>query len=103
VRDQREIESAGRRILPWRDDEGAVEPLSHLVRRGLVGVVPERPDLVRAEAIGVAVAWRHGVLRDAGDAVLRVRDVHAVPVHRNAFFDVAVDERHLDEVALAHS
>ena len=52
------------------------------------------------EAVDVAAAGLDRVLRDAGDAVLRVRDVKAVPVDRHAVVDVLVDERDLDEVAL---
>ena len=58
------------------------------------------PTCVGAEAVDVALAREHGVLGHTGDAVLRVRDVDAVPVDRDALVDVLVRERHLDEVAL---
>ena len=66
-------------------------------------VVPERPDLLRAKAVDVALARQDGVLSDARDAVLGVRHVHPVPVDGHALGDVAIHERHLDEVALAHA
>src|SRR5512132_616172 len=64
-------------------------------------VVPERPDLLRPEAVDVAAARLDGVLRHPGDTVLSVRDVEAVPVDRHAVADVLVDERDLDEVSLS--
>ena len=86
----------------WRlDHERAVEAAAHLGGRRLVRVVPERPDLRGPEAVDVAPARRDGVLRHAGDAVLGVRQVDAVPVDRDAVLDVLVAQRHLDEVALA--
>jgi hypothetical protein len=68
-----------------------------------VRVVPERPDLLGAETVDVALAGEHRVLGHARDAVLRVRDVHAVPVDRHALGDVLVSEGHFDEVPLAHA
>ena len=88
------------RALLRIDDERAEEPLPHTLGRVLMRVVPERPDLFRAETVDVAAARLDGVLRHPGDTVFRVRDVEAVPVDRHAVADVLVDERDLDEVAL---
>ena len=93
-----EVETA--RALLRIDDERAEEPLLHALGGVLMRVVPERPDLLRAEAVDVAAARLDGVLGDSGDAVFGVRDVEAVPVDRHAVADVLVDERDLDEVAL---
>jgi hypothetical protein len=82
------------------DHERAEEPQLHALRGVLMRVVPERPVLLRAEAVDVAAARLNSVLRDAGDAVLRVRDVEAVPVDRHAVADVLVDERDLNEISL---
>ena len=66
-------------------------------------VVPECPDLGGPEAIRVAPAWSHGILRHAGDAVFAVADVDPVPVHRDAAGDVPVPECHFDKVAFSHA
>ena len=101
VHRQREVDPA--RALLRVDDQRAEEPLPHALRGVLMRVVPERSDLLRPEAVHVAAARLDRVLRDAGDAVLRVRDVEAVPVDRHAVADVLVDERDLDEVASANA
>ena len=85
------------------DDDRAEEPAPNLLRGRLVRVVPERADLLRAEAVHVALAGQDGILGHACDPVLGVRHVDAVPVDRHALLDVLVDQRHLDEVALAHA
>jgi hypothetical protein len=89
------------RLLPRLDHERPVEAATDLLRRDLVRVVPERPELVGAKAVDVALTRHDGVLRHSGDAVFRVRHVHAVPVDRDAFVDVLVDQGRLDKVALA--
>ena len=66
------------------DDQRAEQPALHLRVRDLVRVVPVRADLVGDEPVGVRLPDRHRVLRDAGDAVLGVGDVDAVPVQRHA-------------------
>ena len=93
-----EIETGG--LLPRLDDDHAEEAAPDLLRGDLVRVVPERSELLRAEAVRVALAGQDGVLRDAGHAVLGVRHVDAVPVDRDAVVDVFVPEDDLDEVAL---
>ncbi len=85
---------------PRQHDERAVETALDLVRRMLVRVVPVRARVRRAEAVDVRAARTHAVLRHAGDAVLRIREVDAVPVDRHAVADVPVHERRLDEVSL---
>jgi hypothetical protein len=65
-----------------------------------VGVVPKGARLFRAEAVGVALAGLDGVLGEAGNTVLGIGDIYAVPVDRNSRLDVFVDEDHLDQVAL---
>jgi hypothetical protein len=82
------------------DHERAVQATLDLVRRELVRVVPEGSELLGPEAIRVGLAGANGVLRHSGHAVLAVRDVDAVPVHRDPVVEVLVPERHLDEVAL---
>ncbi len=101
VGDHCKIQSAGGRA--WRlDDEGAEQSPPHLARGDLVAVVPERADLLRAEPVGVALAGRDGVLSDAGDTILCIRHVDAVPVDRYALIDVLVSEDHLDEIPLLY-
>ena len=71
----------GRGRCPDRvDDERPEESAFHLLVRHLVRVVPVRPGVGGDEPVHVASADRDRVLRDAGDAVLGVRDVDAVPV-----------------------
>ena len=85
------------------DDDHAEETAPDLLRRDLVRVVPERPDLLCAESVRVARAGQDGVLRDAGHAVLGVRHVDAVPVDRDAVLDVVVPEDDLHEISLRDS
>ena len=66
-------------------------------------MVPERPDLLGAEAVHVTLARQDGVLRDAGHPVLGVRDVDPVPMDRHALVDVLVQQGYLDEISLAHA
>ena len=82
------------------DHHGPEQAAQHLLVRHLVGVVPERPDLGGAEAVGERAAHRHGVLRDPGDAVVGVGDVDPVPVHRDAVGHGRVHERHLHALTL---
>ena len=86
--------------VAWLDHDHAEQAAPHLLRGDLVGVVPERPDLVRPEAVGVGLARQHCVLCHAGDAVLSVRNVDAVPVDGHALGDVVVAEHDLHQVAL---
>ena len=79
---------------PWTE-----EAADDLVVRDLVRVVPVGAARGEPPAVGVRPAGRHGVLGDAGDAVLRVRDVHPVPVQGDASLDVDVAQDHLDELA----
>ena len=102
VSDEREIDLAVA-FLGRLDDERSEEPSPYLLRGDLVRVVPERSDLLGSEAVDVALTRQDCVLRDACDPVLRVRHVDSVPVDRDALLDVLVDERHLDEVPLAHA
>ena len=91
----------GRRLA--HDHERSVEALLHAVGGVLMRVVPEGPDLLRAEAVDVAPARRHRVLGHARNAVLGVRDVDAVPVDRHAVVDVLVDEGDLEELPALHA
>ena len=75
-------------------------PLAHLLVGDLVGVVPVAPRLPGHEPVGVLLARPHGVLGDAGDTVLGVRHVDAVPVQRDPVGDVVVGQPHLEELAL---
>ena len=87
-------------LLARLDDDHAEEAAPDLLRRDLVRVVPERPDLLCAESVRVARPGQDGVLRDAGHAVLGVRHVDAVPVDRDAVLDVFVPKHDLHEVSL---
>ena len=73
-----------------KDDERAEQAADHLLVGDLVGVVPERPDLVGDEPVGVLAALGHGVLGHPGDAVLGIRHVDAVPVQGDAVLDGGV-------------
>ena len=99
----RDGEVDSRRLLGWLDDEDAEEAPPDLLRRDLVRVVPERSYLLDPESVRVALAGEDSVLRDAGDPILGVRDVHAVPVDRHPFLDILVLEHHFDVVALSHT
>ena len=83
-----------------KDDERAEQAADHLLVGDLVGVVPERPDLVGDEPVGVLAALGHRVLGHPGDAVLGIRHVDAVPVQGDAVLDRGVAQVHLDELAL---
>ena len=86
-----------------RDDERSVQTTLDLARGVLVRVVPVRAGLVDPEAVDVRATRVHGVLRHTRHAVLGVRDVDSVPMDRHALVYVAVDERHLDELARTHA
>ena len=73
-----------------QDHEGAEQSADHLFVRDLVGVVPERPDLVGDEAVRVLAALFDRVLGDPGHAVLGIRHVDAVPVQGDAVLDGGV-------------
>src|SRR5918994_2312533 len=64
-------------------------------------MVPVGAGLLRPEAVGMMLTGTHGVLRETGHSVLCVRHVYAVPVDAHAVLYVLVEERHLDELALA--
>ena len=73
VDDDGDVGGAGPSVFFRLDHERAVQSAAHLRGRCLVGVVPERSDLVSAEPVGVAPARRDRILRHAGDAILAVR------------------------------
>ena len=79
-------------------DQRPEEPPDHLLVGHLVGVVPVAAGVVDDEPVDVVLADADGVLGDAGDAVLGVGDVDAVPVHADAVLDVLVVHAHLEQV-----
>ena len=81
-------------------DQPSEEPPDHLLVRHLVGVVPVAAGVVDDEPVDVVLADADGVLGDAGDAVLGVRDVDPVPVHADAVLDVLVVHADLEQVTL---
>ena len=53
-----------------------------------------------AEPVDVPLAGHYGFLGDAGDSILCVGQVDAVPVQGDPIGDRVVDQRHLDQLAL---
>ena len=102
VHGDRDVADPGAWSRQGLDHERSVQATTYLARRRLVGVVPERPDLVGAEAVDVASAGRYSILGDTGDAVLGVRQIDAVPVDGDALLDASVPQGHLDKIALAN-
>ena len=99
VQDRQLVEHVGIRRRRG-DHQRPEEPALDLGVRDLVRVVPVRADLVGDEPVGVRLPHRHRVLRDAGDAVLGVGDVDAVPVQGHAVRHRRVDQPDLDELPL---
>jgi hypothetical protein len=98
--DERERVDHVRQATAGRDHQSAEHPTLHLLVRHLVRVVPEGPHLLGAEPVDVRAAHRHGVLRHAGDAVHRVRDVDAVPVQGHPVRHRLVGQPYLDQLPL---
>jgi hypothetical protein len=98
VRDHGQVLAGDRRR--GFDHDRPEEPAPDLLVGLLMRVVPERADLLGHEPVHAPPARPHGVLREPGDAVLRVRHVEPVPVHGDAVGDVGVDERDLQQLAL---
>lgn len=65
-----------------------------------MGVVPVRARILGDEPVDVPAADRDSVLGDAGDAVLGVRQVDAVPVQGGPVGHRVVEQGHLQQVAL---
>jgi hypothetical protein len=97
---QGEAVDRGRYRSDGVDDEPAEEAALDLLVRHLVRVVPVGPGVRGDEPVDVLPTDRHGVLGDAGDAVLGVGHVDAVPVQRDPVRDGPVDQRHLDQLSL---
>ena len=64
------------------DHQCAEQSARDLLLGALVRVVPVGASVACDELIRKCLARLHGVLRNAGDTVFRVRHAHAVPVHR---------------------
>ncbi len=85
-----------------RDDQGAVQPLAHLLRGVEVRVVDVHPRRVLHREVVDVVAARHDrVLGDVGDAVRLVRHGHPVQVQRRRLRHLVVHDD-ADPVALPH-
>ena len=63
-------------------------------------VVPVAAGVLGDEPVDVPLAGHYGVLGDAGDSILCVGQVDAVPVRGDPIGDRVVDQRHLDQLAL---
>jgi hypothetical protein len=88
VRDERDVETGC--TAARLDDKRTEKPAPDLFRGRLVCVVPERPNLSWPEAVDVPLPRKDGVLRDSRNTVVRVWNVDAVPVDRDAPGDVPV-------------
>ena len=100
VDDDGKIERLLRGAAQRLDHERAVEPAAYLGRRRLVRVVPERPDLVGAEAVGVArpggtAFWVTPATPSSAFGTSTPCQWIVTPL-----FTSRLRERHLDEVAL---
>src|SRR5438309_2214602 len=81
------------------NDEWAEQTERELFAGVLVRVVPERARLARHKFVRVLATWRDSVLRYASDAVLGVRQLHAMPVNRRRVWEL-IEQCHLDAIAL---